>query len=249
MSEDVFSRLFKDSTVGLRARSSLRSSQQKRNDSSQWDLKLAAECRLVDNQPVFQHANKPIQLNSLTTQSLNKRSRKKSKTAPTTPRLNQSQLRPISYVLSQDGSVERTEWYYITDSVEPPPYKGPKPKKAQLISTHQGISQTYGNKLKSQNDRPLGVSDYELDYIRKELRKIQRKKVIWAHTNSTACDHRMPQTENEKPSNEEPEIDMVDLVTPLDIAKKPKAMKVVSYACRSWEHSGYPTSLSFLLEK
>lgn len=244
MSDDVFTRLFKDSTVGMRARSSLRSSQQKRNDSSQWDLKLAAECRLVDNQPIFQHANKTVQINSLTTQNLsrNSNSKKKSKTAPSSPRLNQSQLRPISFIMSQDGSVERTEWYYITDSVEPPPYKGQKPKKAQLISTHQGISQSSQNSSKN-----VAVPENELNYIKKELRKIQRKKIIWAQSTVTAYDHRMPQTGDEKEINEDHEIDIVDPVTPLDIAKKPKAMKVVSYACRSWEHRGYPTSLSFLL--
>ena len=245
MSEDVFTRLFKDSTIGLRARSSLRSSQQKRNDSSQWDLKLAAECRLVDNQPNFQHANKPVQINSLTTQSLSQRPHsKKSKTAPSSPRLNRSQLRPISFIMSQDGSVERTEWYYITDSVEPPPYKGPKPKKAQLISTHQGISQSSQN-----SNKTSAVSDYELDYIKKELRKIHRKKVIWAQSSVSACDHRMPQSTEESPIKEDHEIDIVDPVTPIDIAKKPKAMRVVSYACRSCEHRGYPTSLSFLLDK
>lgn len=245
MSDDVFTRLFKDSTVGLRARSSLRSSQQKRNDSSQWDLKLAAECRLVDNQPSFQQANKPVQINSLTAHNLSQQSHlKKSKTAPSSPRLNQSQLRPISFIMSQDGSVERTEWYYITDSVEPPPYKGQKPKKAQLISTHKGISQSSQNSINNS-----AVSDYELNYIKKQLRKIHRKKIIWAQSSVSACDHRMPQTSEEDNVKEDHEIDIVDPITPLDIAKKPKAMKVVSYACRSWEHSGYPTSLSFLLDK
>ncbi|OHT07318.1 hypothetical protein TRFO_24588 [Tritrichomonas foetus] len=239
---DVFFRLFEDSTTGLRARSSLRSSQQKKNDSQQWDLKLAAECRLVDSKPSFKLANHPVQRESLTTLNLNKQSKRKAMTAPITPRLNQSQLRPISVVMSPDGSVERTEWYYITDSVEPPPYIGPKPKKAQLNTPNKGITEPI--------PETTGVPDDEIIRVKRELRKIHRHKVVWANSSESAIDHKIPQSnKTKKVKKKDKTIDIVDPVKPLNIKKKQSPSKVVSFACRSWEHNGYPNSLSFILEK
>lgn len=249
MDEDVFSRLYKDSTSGARFRQSIRSCQQKRNDSTNWDLKLAAECRLVDNQPSFKRANRPIQFNSLSTQNLSTLVKTKNSTPPSKKRLNQSQLRPISVIMSPDGTVERTEWYYITDSVEPPPFNGQKPNKAKLISPHQGIFPS------ARRDRDLPPDDNgivpedELEKVRRSIRKLQRKKIIWANSAESACDHKIPQSLKVKEIKKEKQIEIVDPVTPLNIEKKPEAMPVVSYACRSWEHCGYPNSLSFLLDK
>ena len=237
---NVFDRLFADSTEGLKNRSNQRLAQQKENDSSQWDLILAAKCHLVDSKP-GNFMNKPVEKNSLMTTNLSKGRNRRS--IPTTPRLNKSQLRPISVVMSPDGSVERTEWYYVTDSVEPTPYTGPKPKKTKFKSPSKGLSEA-----EEQSFKP--VSDREIIRVKKELSRIRTKQIVWGNSAESACDHKLLQTiRGKKVPKKKKEIEIVNLVKPLDMSKEQKPYNVVSFACRSWEHNGYPNSLSFLLEK
>ena len=80
--------------------------------------------------------------------------------------------------------------------------------------------------------------------MRRELEKM-KKPITWGDKESTATGTKMLEVEGGGKKKEE--TTMVNMDEKIDITQTPKPVPVLSFTGRSWEHSGYPNSLSFLI--
>ena len=96
----------------------------------------------------------------------------------------------------------------------------------------------------SRSEEDEEVPRINVPKMRRELEKM-KKPITWGDKESTATGTKMLEVEGGGKKKEE--TTMVNMDEKIDITQTPKPVPVLSFTGRSWEHSGYPNSLSFLI--
>ena len=108
--------------------------------------------------------------------------------------------------------------------------------KLKRLGPHKGVV------CRSEEDDE--VPRINVPKMRRELEKM-KKPIRWGDKESSATGTKMLEVESGDKTKEE--TTMVNMDEKLDISETPKPVPVLSFTGRSWEHSGYPNSLSFLI--
>ena len=236
-SRSVSSRLFNESIHPRNKRKDEEILKAKEKESEEWALRLAAECHLVDS-PSTPRRLEESQITRPSLNAINIRSKRKTKKrAPCSSRLMNSPRRSVSVILSNDGSVCSTTNYICTDSVEPPPFNGWKPQPIRKCKS--------GTKI-YQNESVEDVEAY-----RNEFRKLMPTLKYYQDKYRLNINQNIEELTSKESTNTNQNSPAIiqDTMEPLDIDIKPKATPIISTTVNCWEHSGYPNSLSFILDK
>lgn len=235
---DVFSRLFRDSTNRKDNKITRNSRRIRKEDEDKWKLRLAAGCYLVDNQK-FQAEIQPEVYSSLSSTSLHrKRAKSKNPPKPTDQKLNTARRRKIQYVMDKEGTIQRTDNYIVTDSVEPPPYQVMKPKKS--------IQAKYYDK----KSELIRVPRFSLSNMQKEIEDTRPPRIEYGQASeviTTQLDVKKEEGQYEPEDTRNNVIMNADEVFDVD-KDTPKAVTMLSSMGQNWDNCGYPTSVSFFLE-
>lgn len=234
---DVFSRLYEDSTtrkakVARKVRESVRI-----EEAEKWKLTLAANCYLVDKNPEPQMEN-PEVISSLSSISLHRKRPRSMVSKRRTSAVLSENRRTVSTIMDDRGSVVCTDNYIITDSVEPTPYNYIKPEEPMTPRRF------YPSNAVQKSPR------IDIEHYRQQFKTQKPKQVQWApsnHITVTKLDV-PPSPRPIMPQSPDHIILNSDQGEKL-IAEHLKPAHLISSTGMCWEFLGYPTSLSYILEK
>jgi hypothetical protein len=134
-------------------------------------------------------------------------------------------------VLSSDGSIQHTESYVITDSVELTRFQVAKVQPPQRLSLHR------------EDVEPFQVDS---DHLRRTMVKIRPPRVVCEDSDRVVSGRFTALTVSGGAVVKTKRI-MQDLHLPIDVQNPLQATEMISSAGHSWEDNGVPMSLSFLL--
>ena len=219
---DVFQRLHRLSVSAKTGRSAMAVEAARKSEEEKWKKRLVAECRIVTEDP-HEYASGAVAVPCLNISSVQ-----------TKPRPQSALVRKVSTVLSRDGSVSSTQYYIVTDSIEPPPYNVARvqtPRRLQVTrSKREGVFETHG--------------------MRKEIRNF-KKRTLFYGTLQRVIEERLPEPETTSDANDDSDdshVIQVDFNNPLSLDKEIFPRHMISHTGHQWDSSGYPTSVSYILD-
>ena len=219
---DVFERLHRHSISSKTGRAAVVVESAKRMEEEKWKKMLIAACRIVTQDPAeFSHERASVPCLSIS--SLKRKRRPQS-----------AVVKKVSTVMSSDGSVSSTQYYLVTDSVEPPPYRVAR-------------VQPPGRLKSARQKKPEGL--IATSGMRKEIRNFKRRTVSYGALHRVVEEKMLEvETDDEQDSHEEPRVIQVDFNNPLSMDRKIEPMQMISHTGQHWENNGYPSSVSYILE-
>lgn len=232
----VFSRLYQDSVSGKNRVTRSQIADYKTAEEETWKLRLAAECHLVDNVPSSARSTRNISVSSLSSRPLHRPRGSRPKTLPSP--LIMSARRPVSVVMGTSG-VEVTDYYYVTDSIEPPPYVAVKPRSPLRPTPIEVIEEEERGQ----------IPRVPINKMKMEIQKNKSPQINWANSAESALDHTLVMA-NDNTKNRRvppPKRIVIDQVKKLDLSKVPHAVPMISSTGSCWESSGFPNSLSQII--
>jgi len=232
----VFSRLFSESTTQKTERMRPKREKVIQEEEEKWKLKIAAECHLVDN--TNKSEVQTVTVPSLSTSSLRKKRPSTMTHIPKMSRLAEAKTKPVSVVMSEDGSVTATTTYIVTDSVEPPPYTALRPTKSQ--------NRFYCPILNEEEEVPKP----QCGKIRAQLARTKSNPIKWGECTRESLNGAFPDPQSSKltkrsQSSKSIMINMDEIVT---LESIPNPIPMISTTGSCYDHYGYPTSTSSILE-
>lgn len=219
---DVFQRLHRLSISAKSGRTAKAVEAARKAEEEKWKKRLAAECRIVTQNP-HEFVRGTVSVPCLLVSS-----------AKTKQRPQSALVRKVSTVLSRDGSVSSTQYYIVTDSVEPPPYHAQTPRRLQ-------------SKQKRGNERD-GV--YETQGMRREIQHFKKRTIAYG-SYPRVVEEKMVEAESGDDSqdgSEEGHVIQVDFNNPLRLDKEIEPTQMISSTGQQWENNGYPTSVSYIMD-
>lgn len=247
MLDSVFDRLFnysvKDNVEKKERVKVIRQSE----DKNEWELRLAAGCYLVDNETTPRQSY--VSLKSLSSSTLHrKRSKKRNIINENINSCNVSARQPeeilsarrriVSHIMDKEGNITVNSNYVITDSVEPPPYHYLKPKSAMNTRFYEKRDAAY-------------FKGPEVEELKKEVSRSKKMKntVDWGEVDEVVVKSMNIEEDHSKRVNNPKNFIIVDANAEFDASKEQNITNMISLTGKSWDNSGYPNSLSFILPK
>ena len=252
----VFHHLYQDSISKNANPSARRVEEFRRAQQESWQKKLAAQCHLSSESPIRDGSNssRRINISSLSTSKLH-RKKNMSNISKSKPDFTNCTQKSVSIYLNSDGSLVHTDYYLITDSVEPPPYKCSRPNNKFPPNTPRRVKQRIHqsrNSVRVSENRRKVISQLEEEV---NLNKLPQEDIE---------ESKMPLKDNlieinpiviadsikgdKIKLNNGPKI-MLDVLEPFEITEKPKdQLNLISGTGGCYQMYDYPNSLSFILQ-